>query len=380
VVRSTYVRGTCVYRDGAFTGARPGERLRRKGDGVSPGSAPRAPFTEHVDLASARLGGKALVASDDFFAPMDNLLKPEPPVFKPHEYTERGKWMDGWESRRKRVPGHDWCVIRLGTPGIVHGIVVDTAHFLGNYPPFCWLEATDATPDAHGGGVGWHEIVPRSPLRGGCENLFPVADGRRFTHVRLHIEPDGGVARLRVHGVVVPDWEALRASGALVDLASVLNGGSVVTCNDMFFGPKDNLILPGRGASMADGWETRRRREPGNDWIVLRLGRAGRVRRVEIDTAHFKGNFPDGASLEGCRCGAAGLAPEATRAGTDVAWRPILPRTPLAADHVHTFEIAPPSHVVDHVRLSIYPDGGVSRLRVWCEPDWETPGRDAPLR
>src|SRR5262249_35737221 len=222
----------------------------------------RPPFTERVDLASARLGGQALYATDDFFAPKENLLKPGPAVFLPHEYTDRGKWMDGWESRRKREPGHDFCVIRLGAPGVIHGVDVDTAHFLGNYPPWCWVEATDALPDERGDGARWQEIVPRSGLRGGAENLFSVDSARRFTHVRLHIEPDGGVARFRVHGVVVPDWHALRAASALVDLAAILNGGTVLTCNDMFFGPKDNLLQPGRGTSMADGWETRRRREP----------------------------------------------------------------------------------------------------------------------
>jgi len=342
-----------------------------KGEPVRPGSLPPVPFTELVDLASARLGGEALATSDDFFAPMANLLKPEPAVFKPHEYTDRGKWMDGWESRRKRVPGHDWCVVRLGAAGVIHGIDIDTAHFLGNYPPYAWVEATDASPDAQGGGVVWHEIVPRSPLRGGAQHLFPVTDARRFTHVRLHIEPDGGVARLRVHGVVVPDWAVLRAGGGLVDLAAVVNGGTVVTCNDMFFGPKDNLIQPGSGTSMADGWETRRRREPGNDWIVLRLGRAGSIRRIEIDTAYFKGNFPESASLEGCRRGDAALDAELARTGTDIAWQPILPRTRLEADRVHTFEIAPGAPMVDHVRLNIFPDGGVSRLRLWCEPDWQ---------
>jgi allantoicase len=330
---------------------------------------PPAPFTELVDLASARLGGVTLHASDEFFAPKENLLKPEPAIFKPHEYTDRGKWMDGWESRRKRVLGHDWCAIRLGAPGVIHGINVDTAHFIGNFPPFCWVEATDQMPDALGEGVEWHEIVPRSRLRGGAENLLPVGDRRRFTHVRLNIEPDGGVARFRVHGVVVPDWSTHQQTGGRVDLASVLHGGTVVTCNDMFFGPKDNLILPGRGTSMADGWETRRRREPGNDWIVMRLGLPGCIRALEIDTAFFKGNFPESCSLEACR---GPLDPaHVDRAG----WETVLPRTPLQADHLNKFdsELVPQAatRVYDHVRLSIYPDGGVSRLRVWCDPDWD---------
>ncbi len=377
-VQSTYVRGVCVYENGRFTGPRPGERLFRnetpevqrvKSPTSKPNVTLRVPFTELVDLASARLGGEALHATDDFFAPKENLLKPGAAIFLPHEYTDRGKWMDGWESRRKRVTGHDWCVVRLGAPGVIYGINVDTAHFLGNFPPFCWLEATDQTPDALGEGVEWYEIVPRSRLRGGAENLFPVTDGRRFTHVRLHIEPDGGVARLRVHGIVKPDWSTHQQTGGRVDLAAVLHGGTVVACNDMFFGPKDNLIMPGRGESMADGWETRRRREPGNDWIVLRLGLPGRIRTVEIDTAHFKGNFPESCSLEACR------GPLAVAHMDRAAWEMILPRTPLQADHIHKFDselvrdVA--TRVYDHVRLSIYPDGGVSRLRLWCDPAWD---------
>ena len=370
VVRQTWVRGICVYDGGAFPGAPIGEPLRRAPALEGGPVHSIVPFTTLLDLAGERLGGRVLFATDDFFAPKENLLKPGPAVFVPGKYTERGKWMDGWESRRKRVPGHDWCVIRLGAPGAIHGVNVDTAHFLGNFPPFASIEAAACTDEeAQSDAARWTEILPRVNLRGGVENLFPIADRGRWTHLRLHIEPDGGVARFRAHGIVLPDWEALRAAGDLVDLGAAVRGGTVVTCNDMFFGPKENLLMPGRAASMSDGWETRRRRVPGNDWIVLRLGNPGRVRAIEVDTAWFKGNFPESCAIDGVRLAGASPLDAAGRLRDDLAWENILPRTPLHADDVHVFEVAPDvrGRVVDHVRLSIYPDGGVSRLRLFGE-------------
>ena len=104
-------------------------------------------FTELIDLASDRLGAVVLSATDDFFAPKENLLKASEPLWLPDKYVDTGKWMDGWETRRHRAPDHDWCVIRLGAPGIVRGIVADTAHFKGNFPERCSLEARDAASD-----------------------------------------------------------------------------------------------------------------------------------------------------------------------------------------------------------------------------------------
>src|SRR5690348_836619 len=156
-------------------------------------------FTHLVDLASARLGGQALATNDDFFAEKENLIKPEPPVFIPGKYTDRGKWMDGWETRRRRTPGHDFCVIRLGLGGAIEGVDVDTSHFKGNFPEACSIEACESATDKLDE-AAWGEILPRSPLAGDTHNLFPIHDARRLTHLRLHIYPDGGVARLRVHG------------------------------------------------------------------------------------------------------------------------------------------------------------------------------------
>jgi allantoicase len=216
-------------------------------------------FTDLPDLASARLGGAVVAANDEFFASRENLIKPERPISREGVYTERGKWMDGWETRRRREPGHDWCIVRLGLPGRVRGIVVDTTHFRGNFPEACSLDLgaleEGAEPDAPAADrVAWRESLPRSSLSGDCKNLFAVTDEARATHVRLHIYPDGGVARLRVHGEVLPDWERLVRAGGEIDLAAIENGGRVTAASDMFFGSPHNLILPGRGRDMTDGW------------------------------------------------------------------------------------------------------------------------------
>ena len=310
-------------------------------------------FTELVDLASERLGGTAVAANDEFFAPKENLVKTGRPVFLEHEYTDRGKWMDGWETRRRREPGHDWCVVRLGLPGIIHGVCVDTAFFKGNFPESCSIEAGES-PDGP-----WMEILSKSLLRGDSENLFEIASDRRFTHVKLHIYPDGGVARLRVYGMVAPD-EAKLSRQKEVDLAGLENGGLVVAASDMFFGARHNLILPGPPRGMYDGWETRRRRGPGHDWAILRLGMRGRVRRVEVDTSWFKGNAPGSCSLE--------LLEEGDPLSSEARWREILPATPLSPDSVHAFEAElQPSPAATHARFHIYPDGGVARLRLFGE-------------
>ena len=323
-------------------------------------------FTELIDLASEKLGGAVLYANDDFFAPKENLLKPTTPVFIEDKYTDRGKWMDGWESRRRRTPGHDWCLIRLGLPGIIRGLVIDTSYFRGNYPDQCSLEvcAVDGQPTADDllkENNIWTEVLPQSPLQGDSQNRFAVEHKQRVTHLRFHIYPDGGVARLRVHGDVVPDWDRLQTQGQ-IDLVAVENGGLVLSCSDMFFGHRHNLIMPGRALNMSDGWETRRRRGPGYDWVIIKLGRAGTIERVEIDTSHFKGNFPDSCSLEAANIGESSIIENAE-------WSPLLERTKLQAHTRHHFaDELKQVDVVTHVRFNIFPDGGVSRLRLFGRP------------
>ena len=259
--------------------------------------------------------------------------------------------------------------VRLGLPGVIRGLVVDTAHFKGNFPESCSVKACEATgyPDAArllGGSAGWTEILPRTPLQGDCENAFAIRSGSRATHLRLNIFPDGGVARLRAFGLVDPDWERLARAGGPVDLAAVENGGLVVGASDMFFGSRQNLILPGRGRDMSDGWETRRRRGPGHDWAIVRLGREGVIRAVEVDTIHYKGNAPGNCSIDVIRSAGASLEipPESA-----AAWRELLPRSALQPHALHRFE----EELADagpatHARLNIFPDGGVSRLRLFA--------------
>ncbi len=319
-----------------------------------------------VDLASSRVGGAALFANDEFFAEKENLLKPGRGIFVPDKYTDHGKWMDGWETRRRRTPGRDWCIIKLGLPGVIRELDIDTNHFLGNHPPFASLDAvaiekTVFPTEASGiDALPWREILTQSPLMPGAQNLFTISEAGTWTHVRLNIFPDGGVARLRIYGTVIPDWTNLKP-GELIDLAAVENGGVALRCSDMFFSSMNNLIMPGRAENMGDGWETKRRRGPGYDWIILKLGRPGSVRKIEVDTNHFKGNYPDSCSIEGC------FAPEAKDDDVgSVHWNEMLPNTKLQANHRHFFESElKPGNECSHVRLNIFPDGGVSRLRVW---------------
>jgi allantoicase len=324
-------------------------------------------FTELIDLASERLGGAVLFANDEFFAPKENLLKPSAPIFIEGKYTDLGKWMDGWESRRKRTPGFDWCIIRLGLPGIIRGVVVDTRHFKGNYPEQCSIEACTmdglpTTEDLTAESVQWTELLPKTNLQGDSLNPFEISSDARWTHLRFTIFPDGGVARLRVYGEVVPDWNRLKQIGGELDLAAVENGGMVLSCSDMFFGHRHNLIMPGRAVNMSDGWETKRRRGPGHDWTIIKLGAAGHIRGLEIDTSYFKGNFPESCSLEGCH---AGDVPLETLQDPGFAWKPLLLRTKLQAHTRHLFDEVMDAGLVTHVRFNIFPDGGVSRLRVF---------------
>ena len=320
-------------------------------------------FQDLPDLACEDVGGAALTCNDEFFAEKENLLKAAPAVWKDHLYTDRGKWMDGWETRRRREPGYDWCVIRLGLPGVIKGVVVDTAFFRGNYPAEASIEGCelddplDVAALAH---ATWTELLPRAALAGDSKNAFTITHAGRVTHLRLNIFPDGGVARLRVHGVVAPRWSRLRANG-LVDLAALEHGGWVESCSDMFFGSRNNLIKPGPSRTMADGWETRRRRGPGHDWALIRLAAAGVIERLEIDTSHFKGNAPGRCVVEGRLDGALGTDGEPV-------WRPLL-ATPLQPHTRHQFDDELRRvGTVTHLRLSVYPDGGVARLRAWGTP------------
>jgi len=314
-------------------------------------------FTDLLNLADEKLGAKALTCSDDFFASMDNLVKPGRGVFIEGKYTENGKWMDGWESRRKRTPGHDWCILQLGATGIIKGIDIDTNHFLGNHPPHASIEAC-YLPEGDIEQANWQEILPKSPLQPGSQHFFEIDNSNHWTHLKLNIYPDGGVARLKVYGEVKRDWNTV-SKNELLDLASALNGGKPILCNDMFFSQMGNLLMPNRGVDMGDGWKTKRNRIPNNhDWVIIRLAHEGRIKKITVDTCHFKGNYPDSCLIEG-----------ANTTDNDIEnanWTTILSQTKLSADKEHFYEKELVSQdVFTHIRLNIFPDGGVSRLRLW---------------
>ena len=300
-----------------------------------------------IDLASERLGATVVVANDDFFAPKENLIKASAPRWIEDRYTDRGKWMDGWETRRRRDEGtHDWCVIRLGARGVVQAVDVETTHFTGNFPESCAVDAGD--------GERWIEILPRTALRGDTHNVLDIERSVEATHVRLRIYPDGGVARLRAYGRVVPEWPQLKQRTE-IDLAAAEYGGFVTACSDMFYGARNNLIMPGDATHMGDGWETKRRRGPGHDWSLIRLAAPGTIHRVVVDTRHFKGNAPGACDLE------------ATIDQRE--WQTLVARVPLRPDTVHEFETEVRAiSGVTHVRFNIYPDGGVARLRLYGVP------------
>jgi len=319
----------------------------------------------HVNLADARLGATALAASDDFFAAKERMLNPDPAVFVPGKYDENGKWMDGWESRRKRGTGHDWCVVRLARPGVIHGVDLDTSHFTGNFPPAASIEACYLADGDPGAADTWVPLLPAVNLGGNRHHYFPIASALPCTHLRVNLFPDGGVARLRVYAT--PEFNpGHRDEDGLLDLVAALNGGTVVAANNQHFGFASNLLMPGRGVNMGDGWETRRRREPGNDWCIIALARPGRVEAIEVDTCHFKGNYPDRCSIQ-ATSQAGGTAESLVT--QSMFWPALLPEQALQMDHRHHFREQIIAHApISHVRFNIHPDGGVSRLRLRGHP------------
>jgi allantoicase len=322
--------------------------------------------TECIDLASERIGGETLSCSDDFFAEMENLIKPGRGIFIDGKFTERGKWMDGWESRRSygRDNGRefDWCILRLGVRGVIRGFDIDTNYFRGNAPATVSVEAciSDSQPNEN---TVWHIVLKDVAVNAHCQNIFEINNNISWTHVRLNMFPDGGIARFRVYGDVDVNWNDY-LEGELIDLAYIKNGAKALLVSDMFFSDKNNLIMPGRGKDMGDGWETKRRRDPGPDWSIVKLASRGSIQKVILDTCHFKGNFPDTFALEGM----VSSDDDFTDNKQADKWQPIIGRTKLYAHREHLFidEIIPAkAESFTHVRLNIFPDGGVSRMRVF---------------
>jgi len=317
------------------------------------------PFRQWIQLEQPRLGTRVTFASDEFFAAKERLIEPSDPVFVDGKYDDHGKWMDGWESRRKRTPGHDYCIVRLGIPGVIHGLDIDTRHFTGNFPPQVSIDVCRSDVDCPDS--GWTELLAKTELQGDTQHYIAVADDSVWTHLRLNIYPDGGIARLRVYGEIRPGRPSANDTDGAIDLFALESGGRAIACSDEHYGSIHNLNVAGRGINMGDGWETARRRGPGNDWVIVALGRPGVIEKVEVDTAHFKGNYPDRVSLE-----AAMFNKGAFPTSDSERWQTLLPEQKLEMDKQHYFETELHSiGVVSHVRMSIYPDGGISRLRLY---------------
>jgi allantoicase len=331
-------------------------------------------FLHLVDLASRRLGSSVVAANDESFAQRENLIKLAPPTFAAYTFGHKGQVMDGWETRRRREPGHDWAMIRLGLPGVVRGVVVDTAYFTGNYPPEISVEGTSFSgypSPAELEKADWFPLVPRSEVGGDRKNAFLIDAPERVTHVRLCMYPDGGVARLRVYGEVVADPRYLSRDS--VDLAALENGGAVVGASNTFYSSPTALISTGQARVMGEGWETARRRDDANDWVEFRLAGPGVVHVAELDTTCFVHNAPGWASLRGRDArGSLGANSAADPAATE--WVELLPLQRLQPDTRHRFRLAAGPEVT-HVRLDIFPDGGLARVRLRGE--LSTTGRAA---
>ncbi len=340
-----------------------GRRANRRRPAEGPAAAADGAVSERLqaypELANRALGGTVVWSNDEFYCEADRLLVPDPPVHDPAEFTTRGKVYDGWETRRRRDPAagpgngspgataSDHAIVRLATPAVVHLVDIDTAFFRGNYPPHASVEGVAVLgypTAAELLDADWFPLVERTDIGGDGSNVHETSGPERLvTHVRLSIYPDGGVARLRVYGEARPDPRFL---GGRIDLASTVHGGRVVACSNMFYSSPSNVLAPGRAAVMSDGWETARRRDDGNDWLVVQLGSPGELHDVVIDTLRFVGNAPGWAALSDADTGA-----------------DLLPRTPLLPDMEHRFRLQD-AGTVRRVRLDIYPDGGISRLRV----------------
>jgi allantoicase len=306
-----------------------------------------------VDLISSAVGGRIVAFNDEFFAPASSLISLADPIAN-SEYTDRGKWMDGWETRRRREPGNDWCVIALGVPGRVEQVTVDTSFFTGNYAESFSLEGCGEDDEAQLESAEWEELLPQTALFGDSRAPFSSANPHRFTYLRLNIFPDGGVARLRVEGTPIPSRSSVCSDGEPVDLASMLVGGEAVNASDVHYSPPSNLLRHTESVGMWDGWETKRRRGPGNDWVELRLGMTGTLETIVIDTRHFKGNAPGWVSISVSEDGSS--------------WTLVLDRVAVAPDEVARLEIPAPTHTA-YLRVDIHPDGGLARIKALGTPD-----------
>ncbi|TFK25169.1 allantoicase [Coprinopsis marcescibilis] len=320
-------------------------------------------FSAHTELSGVAIGGRVVTFSDEFFAEASNMLKVAPSTSMKGQFGSQGALFDGWETRRHN-PSYDWCIIQLGTTGTVVGFDVDTSHFSGNEAPACSIEVLDGVPTENPkvDDAGWTEVLPKTDLGPNARHLFKVPRTEPVNFVKLKMFPDGGIARFRVYGDVSPVHPQDIASS--FDLAHVFAGGRVIYVSDQHFGVGANLLLPGRGKDMGDGWETRRSRIKGHkDWVIIKLGAPGYLEHVEIDTAHFKGNFPESCEIHGLYSDN-DLDVQA-QGGDEATWSLLLPRTKLGPHRQHYFQLENvETAIYSHIKVTIHPDGGIKRVRI----------------
>ncbi|KAI9480923.1 MAG: Allantoicase [Benjaminiella poitrasii] len=318
----------------------------------------KSKLKDSINLASSALQTAVIKVTDEFFAPASMMLNPEPPIHAPNKFVETGSWMDGWESKRHNE-SYDWCIIKLGFPGTIDGFDIDTSYFTGNHAPAVSVEATYLP---HGtaleNDVEWTEILPKVELSPNSNNIFALEKQTAvYTHLRLNNYPDGGIARFRVYGNINPKFPENKDE--IIDLLFIGNGGKAVYASDEYYGSGNLLILPGRGTNMGDGWQTARSRVEGySDYIVFRLGAAGHILQAEVDTTHFRGNYPKQIKIEATNT-------TDNIPGKDAKWLTIVKPSNTGPDNVFYFDSAYTDKVFTHIKLSIFPDGGIKRLRLY---------------
>ncbi len=314
-----------------------------------------------IDLAQSRLGSKIVYKTDDFFASAKRIISPWPPVFKEGVFDKHGKWMDGWETRRKRTKGYDYLILKLGKPGVINKVDIDTSYFSGNHPNKISLQACLSNKKIPDKKTKWTTIIKKSHTKANSHHFFKVKSKFLFTHVKLNIFPDGGVARIRIYG----SMKIIKKFGKkILNLTSVLNGAVPIACNNEHFGRAENILAPGKGKNMGDGWETRRSRGKNFDWIIIKCAEAGKVNNIQIDTHHFKGNYPDRCSLQAAFINY--KISEKNIVKKSKKWNLLLNKVKLRAHKKHNFKTKlMKNKKINYIKLNIFPDGGISRIRVF---------------
>ena len=313
-----------------------------------------------IDLAQPRLGTKVLFKTDDFFASANRIISPTEPIFKEGVFDKHGKWMDGWESRRKRTKGHDYIILKLGKPGNIKKIDVDTSHFNGNQPSMVSIEGANSNSDKINQ-LRWQPLLLRKKTKANSHHYFTVNSKKVFTHIKFNIFPDGGVARLKLYGSIS---KSNKLKNKKTNLASLLDGASVIACNNEHFGKAENILAPGKSKNMGDGWETRRRRGKGFDWLILNSLDGKEIDKIEISTHHFKGNFPSYCSLQAAYLPA--LKNSKQIVSSSVKWKYLLKDAKLSPNKVHIFKnILMKQNKINFIKINIFPDGGISRFRIY---------------